>query len=308
MDVLEQRNGALLADERKGVRISSVKADLVRRALAAATALGEAAGLSINDAVVIYNSNKLAVRLLPCEVLARVALLGQEVARLEVALAQRLTAVASPVAALDPRVAPAVHIRDGFAVTFWTYYETVTPDHYSPVDYADALRRLHLGMRGVEIAAPHVMDRVAEAERLVTTRCETPALADGDRQLLCSTLRSARQQIPSRRGAEQLLHGEPHPGNLLNTAGGLLFIDFESCCRGPVEFDVAHLPGDVGAQYPDLDRMLLDECRRLVLAMVAAWRWDVRDEFPNGTQHGQDIVAALREGPPWPVLGVLGAE
>jgi hypothetical protein len=45
-----------------------------------------------------------------------------------------------------------------------------------------------------------------------------------------------------------------------------------------------------------------------VLAMVAAWRWDIRDEFPDGHQHGRHILSLLREGPPWPALGTLAAE
>jgi hypothetical protein len=39
-----------------------------------------------------------------------------------------------------------------------------------------------------------------------------------------------------------------------------------------------------------------------VLAMVAAWRWDIRDEFPDGHQHGRHILSLLRQGPPWPAL------
>jgi len=276
--------------------------------MAAATSLADALDLRVNEAVVIHNSNKLALRLLPCDVFARVALVGQEVAALEVELAQRLAAIASPVAALEPRVEPRVYEGDGFAVTLWTYYEAVTPDQDSPAEYADALHRLHAGMRSVEIATPHFMERAAVAERLVTNRDATPALAEADRHLLLSTLQSARQQIHSRGAAEQLLHGEPHPGNLLSAQDGLLFIDFETCCRGPIEFDVAHVPNEVTAHYPDVDQVLLEECRRLVLAMVAAWRWDVRDGFPNGHQHGRDILTLLREGPPWPALGALAAE
>ena len=62
--------------------------------------------LPVDDAIVLHNSNKLAVRLLPCDVFARVAYVGQEVARFEVELAQRLAETESPVAALDPRVEP----------------------------------------------------------------------------------------------------------------------------------------------------------------------------------------------------------
>jgi Ser/Thr protein kinase RdoA (MazF antagonist) len=276
--------------------------------MAAATSLAGELDLRVDDVVVIHNSNKLALRLLPCDVFARVALVGQEISALEVELAQRLAASASPVAALEPRVDPRVYEGGGFAMTLWTYYEAVTPDQVSPAEYADALHRLHAGMRSVEIATPHFMERVAQAERLVADRDETPALAEADRDLLQSTLRSAREKIHSRGAAEQLLHGEPHSGNVLGTQDGPLFIDFETCCRGPIEFDVGHVSEEVSARYPDVDRTLLQECRRLVLAMVAAWRWDVRDEFPNGHQHGRDILTLLREGPPWPALGPLVTE
>jgi len=285
-----------------------VEAEFVTRAVVAVTALAGELQLRVDDAVVIHNSNKLALRLLPCGVFARVALEGQEVAALEVELALRLAGTGSPVAALEPRVEPRVYQRDGFAVTLWTYYEVVALDLDLPRAYADVLHRLHTGMRSVEIATPHFLDRAAEAERLVTQRDETPALAEADRHLLLSTLQSARERIHSRGAVEQLLHGEPHPGNLLSTRDGPLFIDFETCCRGPIEFDVAHVPEEVSARYPDVDQVLLAECRRLVLAMVAAWRWDIRDEFPDGHQHGRDILSLLRQGPPWPALGTLAAE
>src|SRR5947209_6060483 len=296
------------SDERASAKIHVVEPEFFSRAMAAATALAGELHLRVGDAVVIHNSNKLALRLLPCGTFARVALVEQEVAAFEVELARRLAGTASPVAALEPRVEPRVYERDGFAVTLWTYYEAVAPDPDLPGAYADVLQRLHSGMRSVEIATPPFLDRVAEAERLIMQRDETPALAEADRRLLLGTLHGARQRIHSRGAAEQLLHGEPHPGNLLSTRDGLLFIDFETCCRGPIEFDVAHVPQEVSARYPDIDQVLLAECRRLVLAMVAAWRWDIGDEFPDGRQHGRNILSLLRQGPPWPALDALAAE
>jgi len=286
-----------------------VEAEIVSRAMAAAIALAGDLHLPADAAAVLQNSNKLALRLLPCDVFARVAVAGQEVVALEVDLARQLAAAGSPVAALEPRAEPRVYDRDGFVVTLWTYYETVAPDpDYYLGAYASVLRRLHAGLRSVEIGTPHFLDRVAEADELVTHRDQTPALAEADRHLLRSTLDDARDRIADRGAAEQLLHGEPHPGNVLSTRDGLLFIDFETCCHGPVEFDLAHAPEPVGLRYPDVDRVLLAECRRLVLAMVAAWRWDIRDEFPDGHRHGADILSLLRQGPPWPALGPLAAQ
>ena len=99
-------------------------------------------GLIVDDAVVLQNSNKLAVRLLPCDVLARAAPLAHQVAQFEVELAQRLAETESPVAALEPRAEPRAYERDGFMVTLWTYYASVTPREVAPADYANALERL----------------------------------------------------------------------------------------------------------------------------------------------------------------------
>ncbi len=277
------------------------------RAIAAATSIAASLDLPANDAIVLHNSNKLALRLTPYDVFARVAPVGEEVALFEIELAQRLAEVGSPVATLDPRVEPLVYTRDGFAVTFWTYYEPVTPP-VSPAGCAKALEQLHAGMRKVEMASPHFSDRVAEAEKIVADPNLSPELPDADRIFLGNTLRSVHQAIDDRGAEEQLLHGEPHPGNVLSTTYGPLFIDLETCCRGPVELDLAHVPEAVCAHYPGIDQELLDECRQLVLAMVAAWRWDAGDQFPNGRRWGVEFLRTLRQGPPWPTLDAMAAQ
>jgi Phosphotransferase enzyme family len=261
--------------------------------------------LIVDEAIVLHDSNRLALRLLPCDVLARVAPAAHQAAQFEIELAQRLAETATPVAALEPRVEPGVYERDGFTVTLWTYYKPVTSREVSPADYANALERLHAGMRNLDVATPHFTDRVEAAQQLVESSDLTPELAEGDRELLIHTLRSRRQAIIDRGAAEQLLHGEPHPGNVLSTKTGLLFIDLETCCRGPVEFDLAHVPEDVSERYVDANEELLDDCRVLVLAMVAAWRWDPGDQLPNGQRAARQLLSALREGPPWPALDAV---
>jgi hypothetical protein len=264
------------------------------RAMAAAMSIAASLDLTVDDAIVLHDSNKLTLRLLPCDVLARVAPAAHQVAQFEVELAQRLAESGCPVAALEPRVDPRVYERDGFVVTLWTYYEPAAPREVSPADYASALERLHAGMRKLDIPAPHFTDRVEEAQQLVASRDRTPALADADRELLGDTLRSLRRVIGDRGAADQLLHGEPHPGNVLTTKHGLLFIDLETCCRGPVEFDLAHAPEEVSEHYLGINQDLLRECRILVLAMITTWRWDRDDQFPNGRQLGTEWLSQIR--------------
>jgi len=272
-----------------------MQASEVSRAVAAAMSIGSSLHLTSEDAIVLHNSNRLTLRLMPCSVLARVGPLAHRAAQFEVELAQGLAAAGCPVAALEPRVEPRVYERDGFDVTLWTYYESVTTRDVPPAAYADALARLHAGMRALDLPAPHFTDRVESAQRLVASRERAPALADPDRELLDTTLRSLGPTI-DRGGGEQLLHGEPHPGNVLTTKDGVLFIDLETCCRGPVEFDLAHAPEAVGGHYPRVDAERLRECRMLALAMVTAWRWDRDDQLPNGRRLGTEWLSQIRAG------------
>src|SRR5215469_18344895 len=132
----------------------------IQRALAAAMSIASALGLPVDEVIVLHDSNKLTVRLLPCDIVARVAPIAHQIAQFEIELARRLAATQSPVGALDPRAEPRVYERDGFVVTLWTYYKPVTPREFSPADYANALERLHAGMHRLDIRAQHFTDRV----------------------------------------------------------------------------------------------------------------------------------------------------
>lgn len=283
-----------------------MKASELPRAVTAARLTASALDLMVDDAIVLQDANRVTLRLMPCDVVARVAPMEYRAsAEFEVELALRLAVTESSVAALEPRAEPRVYVREGFVMNIWTYYDSVPPQEIPPADYAHALERLHAGMRQIDLTTPHFTDRVAEAQHLVERREDTPALADADRELLSTTLRGLRRAIGDRGAAEQLLHGEPHPWNLVGTTKDLRFVDLETCCRGPVEFDFAHAPDKVSGHYPDADQDLLGECRGVVLAMVAAWRWRKDDNHPNGRRHRQELLIALREGPPWPTLDVM---
>src|SRR3954447_25566920 len=94
--------------------------------------------LVVDDAVLLKDSNRLVLRLLPCDVVVRVAPTRYQAidvyspwadyrsrAETEVELAHRLGETDSPVAVLDPRVEPRVYVRDDFVIAMWTYFEPV---------------------------------------------------------------------------------------------------------------------------------------------------------------------------------------
>ena len=274
-------------------------------AVAACGAVAAACGLRVDDAAVLNDSNRLAVHLRPCDVLARVAPRSRRNgAEFEVEVARRLAETGAPLAMLDPRVEPRVYEQDDFAVTLWTYHEPVPPHDIAPHEYASALERMHAGLRQTDLSGdwlPHFTDRVDEAQRLVDDPTNNPEIAGADRELLATTLRTMSRAVIDRSAPEQLLHGEPHPGNVLRTRSGLLFVDLESCCRGPVEFDIAHAtingsgpPIEVGALYVGADQSLVRECWILMLAMITAWRCEPGDDLPNGRAMAIGWIRQLR--------------
>ncbi|WP_030172036.1 phosphotransferase [Streptomyces sp. NRRL S-813] len=266
----------------------------LRRAVEAGRATASELGLQVDDVVVIHNSDRVALRLVPCDVLARVAPSGHLAdSEFEVKVAHHLADVDAPVAELDPRVPPQVHVRDAFAVSLWTYYEPVGSE-ITPADYADALMRHHAALRRIDLDAPHFTDRVAVALSEVSDRERSPDLPDSEREFLSSTLSGLTAAFSRDQGGDQLLHGEPHPGNLLNTRRGPLFVDLATCCRGPIEFDLAHAPEEVGKLHAGADRDLIHRCRALNWAMFSAWRWRRDDQMPDRDQRRLDGLNQVR--------------
>ena len=280
-------------------------ASALPQAVAACKAIAAAGGLRVNDAVVLNNSNRLAVHLRPCDVVARVAPhTRRDGAHFEVEVARRLAGTTAPLATLDPRVEPRVFEQDDFAVTLWTYYEQVSPYDIAPAEYASALEELHAGMRDADLKRerlPHFTDRVDEAQRLIDDPANNPEIAGADRDLVAATLRTMRRSVADRAPREQPLHGEPHPGNVLRRRDGLLFVDLETCCRGPVELDIAHAtvnasgpPSEVASHYAGADQSLVGDCWILMLAMVTAWRCEPGDDLPNGRRMAIGWIRQLR--------------
>ncbi|HZU71908.1 MAG TPA: aminoglycoside phosphotransferase family protein [Acidimicrobiales bacterium] len=281
-----------------------------RAARYAAIAVASALGLAVDDAIVLNDSNRLVARLMPCDVVARVAPLGYRVfaaavgAEREVELVRRLADTGAPVAALEPRVEGRVFVREGFEIELLRYYEPVPTRALRSEAYANALEQLHGAMRRVDVETPHFTDRVADVQQWIARRDVTPDLTDEDRDLLVHTLTTLRQFVVDRGAPEQPLHGEPHPWNVLNTKNGPLFVDFENCVLGPVEWDLGWVPLEVGESYSGADRDLVVACRGLALAVVAAHGWRPEDERPD-RESAVAFMDAVRKGPPWTALDAV---
>jgi Ser/Thr protein kinase RdoA (MazF antagonist) len=261
-----------------------------RTALAVLAALG----LPAREAVVLHASNTLTVRVLPCDLVVRIAPGAQrEALATELERARALLAVGAPVGPPAPGTDPVVHERDGLALTLWEHLPQRDRGSLPPAEFAAALAALHAAMRAVDLPVAPLAERLGHALALLADPARTPALDAPGRALLHGTIERLGE-VASTRGPQQILHGEPHPGNLLDAPGGPRFIDLETFCRGPVEFDLAHAPEEVAAHYPGVDAALLEDCRTLSLAVATTWRWDREDTYPGGRELGEAWLAQVR--------------
>ena len=215
------------------------------RAAAAAAAVARAAGLTVDDPVVLADGVNLVVHLRPAPVVARVAtylpLLRPDAARhqrRDLQLAAALRAAGAPVLPPTDLLPPGPHTQDGFSIAFWQWVE-VLPERptadvagHTLAELLAALAEVDPDWTGQPLDTP--LDDLAAFVRTGTQLGADPALV--------ATLGELTDRLrPLLTGVVQPLHGDAHPGNLLRTAAGWVWADLEDTCRGPVGWDLACL-------------------------------------------------------------------
>lgn len=105
-----------------------------------------------------------------------------------------------------------------------------------------------------------------------------------DAEFLREVFDTLLPDLDGRQFTSRALHGEPHDGNRLVTPFGIRWIDLESVCRGPVEWDLAFLPALARESFADVDDDLLGLLTSLNSARVATWCW-IQARFPEMRWH-----------------------
>ena len=279
-----------------------------RRAVAAAMSTASEFDLAVDDVIVLNDSNRLVIRLTPCDTVARVTPMthheGHQVSpEREVEVVRRLAQTDSPVATLDARAEPRVLVHDGFKITFWTYYEPMQSPLIPPADYAQALVRLHAGLRQIEVSTPHSMDRVAAVQQDVASRDVTPDLADADRALLANTLRELGDRSSTGTHPSSYCTASRTRGTCSAQRAGRSSSTSRTPATGPSSTTSAGCP-ERGrrplsrAPTKNWSASAAASCWR----SIAAYRWRRNDQHPSGRESGVAFLHVLREGPPWPAL------
>ena len=259
-----------------------------RRARAAAVEVARGFGLDASEARILSDWNDTIVHLAPVPVVARVkttSIAGEPVRSLEteVRVAAEVAARGGPVVRPTTSPPPGPHEVDGLALTFWQFAAPV-PGRIDAAEMGRALRRLHETLAPLAESLPPLSDRLDRAQAVIDDPHNVRALAEHDRRFLARALRDLRACADEYRLPRRALHGGPHESNLLRTSRGLRWIDLDTACIGPLEWDLAHLPEDAASQFPEANPDALEDMRLLLSAAVAVWCWqtygraDVVDE------------------------------
>jgi hypothetical protein len=216
-----------------------------RGALAAAVAVAQAHGLRCEDAVILRDQLNVLIHLRPAPVVARVAGTiapvrpGTTWQRREVAIASHLAAAGAPIVAPSEELPPGPHEHAGHVISFWRY-ERALDGPADPVAAGEALSFCHEALRDFHGSLP-LLSGVTEAEALLARLAAEESIDRMKATRLLGRIEELHATLGSLRSPIRPLHGDAHLNNVLNTAAGPLWNDWEDTCLGPLGWDAACL-------------------------------------------------------------------
>lgn len=262
----------------------------------AAVDIGHQFGLTGVDPLLVQETNNTVVWLRPHAVIAKVGtrpVSATELVR-EYDVARALVALGAPVAEPFAGSTPVLHPATGFMVTLWHRLEHKPNAEAPAAMVGDSLRRLHGLLSELTVELPDFRVELQRARRVLADETRFAAYTRADLNLLREVFDSLLPELASWRFHPRPLHGEPHDGNRLLTPAGIRWIDFESACIGPVEWDLAFLPDEAREGFDSVDEDLLGRLSPLNSARVATW-CGIAARFPEMRRHGQHHLEVLRE-------------
>ncbi len=243
-------------------------------------------GLRVEEPVVLNDLFSMMIHLRPAPVVARVATYMPTLRapiepwlEREISVTTFLAGRGAPVVPPSRELPPGPHERDGFWVSFWTYVRPDPDLTPTAADCSAMLVDLHADLRTYPGELPKLCadDVPRGLELLEQNGGGVLVAADMDRVRAAAERLRPLWEAPD--SDVQPLHGDAHPGNLISTRdNGLVWLDFEDVCLGPVEWDLAAMMDEdaVAAHHrPDPDLMArCTELRALqvVLCLVAFYK------------------------------------
>ncbi|MCP2247155.1 Thiamine kinase [Lentzea aerocolonigenes] len=208
-------------------------------------------GVACTDPVVLKDGSNVIVHLRPAPVVARIAartaLVRPEVAShfaRDLSVSAFLAARGVPVVTPSAELPAGPHTHDGFVMSFSTYVPHDPSVELSRPDVLKLLPELHAELRLYEGDLP-VRGPLDDVENTLEYLGglgvpDLEPFRERHEELVASWDAHHRDVQP--------LHGDSHYGNVLMTASGPVWLDFEDTWRGPIAWDLACLAGARGKE------------------------------------------------------------
>jgi Ser/Thr protein kinase RdoA (MazF antagonist) len=250
-------------------------------------------GLRVTAPVRLADSNNVIVWLAPTPVVAKVGTGHHHALSLELRGAQHLVRMGAPVVSPATELPQQVHHVGGFVATFWQYRRHDGTEVH-PEILAMALAALHEALATYPGTLPSFEEELHRVGQVLSQPQPSPALDETDRNLLLAALDRFQMELASCATDRRPLHGSPHRSNVLVVRGRPQFIDFETVCQGPLEWDLAHAAPEVVAAYPGgFDSEVHAWCAALVSVKTAAWCW-ARIDHPHLRWHAEHHLGVVK--------------
>jgi streptomycin 6-kinase len=217
-------------------------------ALEAARTFASSNGLPSDQLSVLRDGSNLIVHLRPAPVVLRIATLTARIrldplpwlAR-EVELLSYLAGIGAPAMAPSDLVAPGPHVVDGWAMSAWSYVEHEPPGTPDARTALAALDELHAAMRGYPAALPVLNPAADDLDRTLRFAVGAGLLTPGAATALTARRDGLLAELLDLAPDRQPLHGDAFARNAVQSGSGVIWLDFEDCCSGPVIWDLAVL-------------------------------------------------------------------
>jgi hypothetical protein len=280
--------------EGKGIAAHAGLATLAVTRLAGRLGLN---GVGVN---VLHSSNNTIVQLPECGLVAKVGTApdAPETLVRELAIGVHLLAEGAEIAPPAICVSPGPYRQDGLLITLWEFVPHDPDPELDDDELADSLGRLHAHLATWSGELPDYRERIRRTERLLADDQAMQAMPRDGVELVRARFARVAKPLLERAKPNTVLHGGPHSHNVLATPAGLRWIDFETCCRGPLEADLAYL-GEAGTCRPGVDLELLALTKQMLRISVATICWSYPDRHPRLREAAEYHLAALTAEEPW---------
>jgi len=251
-------------------------------------------GLEVSPRI-LKDSNNTIVYLSPLPLVAKVGTSHFRDASLEALdreldVARHLASKGAPIVCPSAETPAGPHRIADLIVTLWQFHE----DRGPPDDdgaFGPVLARVHEALLDYPGPLPPFTAELKDVGWILQDRTRLGRLPEEDLRFLRRTHQELESILSVLRTDTRPLHGSPHSGNWLNTSIGLLLLDFETACRGPLEWDLSAMGDEALDAFSRVDRELLGPLRRMRSLCVAVKCWMDPDRTP---EVGEAAVVHLR--------------